>query len=278
MVAVTAGGTCRFWLSVSAVRSAERIFSVRNETKHPLGTHAAVFVAARSTPVSHRAAQAGLILGLFGGTSRNSEVATRCDPHVLVVGDPGLGKSQARGSQLVAIFRRWSGGLLPLLCARCCLRVFVFSCGAIVLLGAPETVRSSSVPPSFALIVKAVSVPLLPRGLVLVANVPLRAMLQCVCTSSVYCVSVPLSVRASDAPRGQPGVSAIRLRLREHDLHNGPDGWCFRETREVLASAALCARFGSRSSGKPNRVHVSVARALVTHPRTCRREDRCRGR
>ena len=38
--------------------------------------------------------QAGLILGLFGGTSRNSEVATRCDPHVLVVGDPGLGKSQ----------------------------------------------------------------------------------------------------------------------------------------------------------------------------------------
>lgn len=38
--------------------------------------------------------QAGLVLGLFGGTSRNSEVATRCDPHVLVVGDPGLGKSQ----------------------------------------------------------------------------------------------------------------------------------------------------------------------------------------
>lgn len=38
--------------------------------------------------------QAGLVLGLFGGTARNSEVATRCDPHVLVVGDPGLGKSQ----------------------------------------------------------------------------------------------------------------------------------------------------------------------------------------
>lgn len=38
--------------------------------------------------------QAGLVLGLFGGTGRNSEVATRCDPHVLVVGDPGLGKSQ----------------------------------------------------------------------------------------------------------------------------------------------------------------------------------------
>eukprot|EP00904_Undaria_pinnatifida_P002232 jgi/Undpi1/12009/HiC_scaffold_4.g01708.m1 len=42
----------------------------------------------------HEIVKAGLILGLFGGTSRNSEVATRCDPHVLVVGDPGLGKSQ----------------------------------------------------------------------------------------------------------------------------------------------------------------------------------------
>lgn len=40
--------------------------------------------------------KAGLILGLFGGTTTNSEIATRCDPHVLVVGDPGLGKSQVR--------------------------------------------------------------------------------------------------------------------------------------------------------------------------------------
>lgn len=44
----------------------------------------------------HVWAQAGLVLGLFGGTIRNSEVATRSDPHVLVVGDPGLGKSQVR--------------------------------------------------------------------------------------------------------------------------------------------------------------------------------------
>ncbi|CAM9551724.1 unnamed protein product, partial [Hapterophycus canaliculatus] len=42
----------------------------------------------------HDIVKAGLVLGLFGGTGRNSEVATRCDPHVLVVGDPGLGKSQ----------------------------------------------------------------------------------------------------------------------------------------------------------------------------------------
>ncbi|CAN0112685.1 unnamed protein product, partial [Discosporangium mesarthrocarpum] len=42
----------------------------------------------------HEIVKAGLILGLFGGTHREEEVAIRSDPHVLVVGDPGLGKSQ----------------------------------------------------------------------------------------------------------------------------------------------------------------------------------------
>jgi DNA helicase MCM8 len=39
---------------------------------------------------------AGLLLGLFGGRRRKQEdaVPIRCDPHVLVVGDPGMGKSQ----------------------------------------------------------------------------------------------------------------------------------------------------------------------------------------
>lgn len=55
------------------------------------------FIAARLAVT-----QAGLTLGLFGGTSRNSEVATRCDPHVLVVGDPGLGKSQVLRAALAA--------------------------------------------------------------------------------------------------------------------------------------------------------------------------------
>ena len=42
--------------------------------------------------------KAGLLLALFGGTSKFSNdkdnVAVRGDPHILIVGDPGLGKSQ----------------------------------------------------------------------------------------------------------------------------------------------------------------------------------------
>lgn len=40
----------------------------------------------------HELVKAGLLLSLFGGSSPNSEV--REDIHVLLVGDPGLGKSQ----------------------------------------------------------------------------------------------------------------------------------------------------------------------------------------
>jgi DNA helicase MCM8 len=43
----------------------------------------------------HELVKAGLVLGLFGGSKRGNDandVAVRSDVHVLVVGDPGLGK------------------------------------------------------------------------------------------------------------------------------------------------------------------------------------------
>ena len=46
----------------------------------------------------HENLKSGLALGLFGGTkwneSNRDRLTVRSDPHILVVGDPGLGKSQ----------------------------------------------------------------------------------------------------------------------------------------------------------------------------------------
>lgn len=46
----------------------------------------------------HELVKAGLLLGLFGGTNKSAgdrtHLSIRGDPHILVVGDPGLGKSQ----------------------------------------------------------------------------------------------------------------------------------------------------------------------------------------
>ncbi|KAL4224835.1 DNA replication licensing factor mcm8 [Mactra antiquata] len=46
----------------------------------------------------HELVKAGLVLGLFGGTQKfandKNRIPVRGDPHLLIVGDPGLGKSQ----------------------------------------------------------------------------------------------------------------------------------------------------------------------------------------
>ncbi|GAB1601268.1 DNA helicase MCM8 [Argonauta hians] len=51
-----------------------------------------------SSICGHEMVKAGLVLGLFGGSQRFANnkdcVAIRGDPHILMVGDPGLGKSQ----------------------------------------------------------------------------------------------------------------------------------------------------------------------------------------
>ena len=47
------------------------------------------------TVFGHNMVKAGLLLGMFGGTVRSDRVVPeRAAPHILVVGDPGLGKSQ----------------------------------------------------------------------------------------------------------------------------------------------------------------------------------------
>ena len=59
------------------------------------------FIVASLCPgiLGHELIKAGLILALFGGTRQRADggdkaVDVRGDPHILVVGDPGLGKSQ----------------------------------------------------------------------------------------------------------------------------------------------------------------------------------------
>lgn len=47
--------------------------------------------------------KAGLLLGLFGGSQRGGHVSIRGDPHILVVGDPGLGKSQVSYHQTIFV-------------------------------------------------------------------------------------------------------------------------------------------------------------------------------
>lgn len=62
----------------------------------PLASHLDVFRFLLSS--SHKLVKAGLVLALFGGSQKYADdknrIPIRGDPHILIVGDPGLGKSQ----------------------------------------------------------------------------------------------------------------------------------------------------------------------------------------
>ncbi|ORX99253.1 MCM-domain-containing protein, partial [Basidiobolus meristosporus CBS 931.73] len=88
---------------------------------------------------------AGLLLGLFGGRRRSdakNQVSIRGDPHVLVVGDPGLGKSQMlsavvqvapRGVYVCGSSGISSSGLTVTLCKESGSNDFALEAGALVL-------------------------------------------------------------------------------------------------------------------------------------------------
>ena len=66
-----------------------------------------------SSDIGHELVKAGLLLSLFGGCQKFmtdcNRIPLRGDAHVLVVGDPGLGKSQVRGlvgMELEGMFQR----------------------------------------------------------------------------------------------------------------------------------------------------------------------------
>lgn len=62
----------------------------------PLASHLGVFLFCFLLP--HELVKAGLTLALFGGSQKYADdknrIPIRGDPHILIVGDPGLGKSQ----------------------------------------------------------------------------------------------------------------------------------------------------------------------------------------
>jgi DNA helicase MCM8 len=76
--------------------STKDLYSILQVTNHP--TPFALIVASLCPTIyGHELVKAGLVLSLFGGSKRQDDrrdTSLRSDVHVLVVGDPGLGKSQ----------------------------------------------------------------------------------------------------------------------------------------------------------------------------------------
>lgn len=72
----------------------------------PLASHLDVFLFCSLLP--HELVKAGLTLALFGGSQKYADdknrIPIRGDPHVLIVGDPGLGKSQMLQVSIILYF------------------------------------------------------------------------------------------------------------------------------------------------------------------------------
>ena len=66
--------------------------------------------------LGHEVVKVGLLLTLFGGCQRYMEeqdkIPVRGDPHILVVGDPGLGKVNCMGRPAAARPRRYAASLI----------------------------------------------------------------------------------------------------------------------------------------------------------------------
>jgi len=75
----------------------EELHAIREIAMEP-GAFGRVVSSICPSIFGHDHVKAGLALGLFGGaksdTSSRDKLSVRSDPHILVVGDPGLGKSQ----------------------------------------------------------------------------------------------------------------------------------------------------------------------------------------
>lgn len=78
--------------------SVNELYGVLQIANHPASAFAIIVASLCPKIYGHELVKAGLVLSLFGGSKHHDEnsddMSLRSDVHVLIVGDPGLGKSQ----------------------------------------------------------------------------------------------------------------------------------------------------------------------------------------